>query len=514
MATRRAFLELIGAAGAGLALAGCAASPVLRRLVSPNLGGDDPLYLGLARSLTVEHNTLGRIEGTLPPELRGTLYRNGPGLFDRDGLRKRCIMDGDGMIQSFAFQDRDVRYRNRFVRTKKFQEEEGAGKFVYPSWSTQAPGGLLGNAFKADAIQSQASVTVYHRNDRLLAFDDTGQPWELDPESLETRGETRLGLAPGESIYSAHAKRDPRTGEWLHFGVEYGPKPKLHLTSFHASGALKMHRVLPMPRYVYIHDWFVSERHVVFLFHPVRFAFVGFLLGRRSMLDSLRWEPREGNLLWVLPREGEAAPIALETEARFMWHSVNAFERGQELVADFIGYRNPDHFIGPDPAVQAIMQGRRGGSFHPGELCRYTLDLAKKVVRAEVLDPGNLEWPRIDERHWGLPYRYAYMNGSRTGEFFWSTVRRFDMLTGRSESYAFPEGQYCGEPVFVPRPGVPADPSAESAPGWLLTQVYDGRSQKSFLAVLDAERLPQGPLALVHLEHHAPLSYHGWWNPA
>ena len=514
MTTRRAFLESIGAAGAGLTLAGCAVSPALRRLTLPGMEGDEPPYLGLARSLTVEHDTRVRVEGTLSPELRGTLYRNGPGLFDRAGFRKRCIMDGDGMIQSFAFEAQGVRYRNRFVRTKKFVVEEAAGRFTYPSWSTQAPGGLLANAFEADAIQSQASVTVYHRNDRLLAFDDTGQPWELDPETLETRGENRLGLAPGASIYSAHAKRDPRTGEWLHFGVEYGPKPKLHLTIFHAGGALSHHRVLPMPRYVYIHDWFVTERHVVFLFHPVRFAFVGFLLGRRSMLDSLRWEPREGNLLWVLPREGEAAPVALETEARFMWHSVNAFERGPEIVADFVGYRNPDHFIGPDPAVQAIMQGRRGGNFHPGELCRYRLDPAKKTVRTEVLDPGNLEWPRIDERRWGLPYRYAYMNGSRVGEFFWSTVRRFDLLTSRTEAFAFGEGQYCGEPVFVPGPGSPADPAAESAPGWLLTEVYDGRTRKSFLAVLDAERISLGPVAQVHLEHHAPLSYHGWWNPA
>src|SRR5512138_3919957 len=79
MATRREFLELVGAAGAGLALTGCAASPALRRLALPGMEGDEPPYLGLARSLTVEHDTLTRVEGTLPPELRGTLYRNGPG---------------------------------------------------------------------------------------------------------------------------------------------------------------------------------------------------------------------------------------------------------------------------------------------------------------------------------------------------------------------------------------------------------------------------------------------------
>jgi all-trans-8'-apo-beta-carotenal 15,15'-oxygenase len=514
MTTRRRFLEILGAAGGGMLLAGCAISPALRRRAFPPLEGDDPAFLGLARSLPVEYDYAARIEGAVPSELRGTLYRNGPGLFDRAGLRKRCIMDGDGMIQSFAFGERGARFRSHFVRTRKFVEEEAAGHFIYPSWSTQAPGGLWGNAFKADTIQSEASVTVYHRNGALLAFDDTGQPWELDPETLETRGETRLGLAEGESIYSAHAKRDPITGEWFHFGVRYGPKPMLHLTSFGRTGAVKSHRVLPLPRYVYIHDWFVTEGHFVLLFHPVYFAFVGFLLGRRSMLDSLRWKPEKGNLVWVLPREGEGAPIALEAPARFMWHSINAFERDGEILADFIGYGEPDHFIGPDPAVQAIMQGRRGGSFRPGQPVRYRIDPGRKTLREEILDPGNAEWPRIDERTWCRPYRLAYFNGSRPGEFFWSTVQRFDTHSGRLDRFAFAEGQYCGEPVFVPRPGSAFASEAPSQPGWLLTEVYDGRTRKSFLAVLDAEHLADGPLARVHLEHHVPLSYHGWWNPA
>jgi len=340
-------------------LGGCAISPALRRRVYPQLDGEEPALLGLARSLPVEHDYEARVVGTIPDELRGTLYRNGPGLFDRSGFRKRCVMDGDGMIQAFTFHERGVRFKNRFVKTRKFQEEEAAGRFLYPSWSTQAPGGVWGNAFKADAILSEASVTVYRWNGRLLAFDDTGQPWELDPNTLETMGETRLGLAEGSGIFSAHAKHDPLSGEWFHFGVRYGPKPMLHVMVFGPGGALRSHRVLPMPRYVYIHDWFVSERHVVFLFHPVQFAFVGFLLGRRSMMDSLRWKPEEGNLLWVLPREGDAAPITFQTEARFIWHSVNAFEQGGEIIADFIGYRDPDHFIGKDPAVQGSSSGRR-----------------------------------------------------------------------------------------------------------------------------------------------------------
>lgn len=511
MPTRRDALKWLGIAGGGALLGSCALSPALRRRSLPSAEDGEPVFLGLARTLRGEFDYEARVEGDLPAELRGTLYRNGPGLFDRAGLRKRCIMDGDGMIQAFTFGDRGVRFRNRFVRTRKFQAEEAAGKFLYPSWSTQAPGGLWGNAFKADAIQSQASVTVYHWDGRLLAFDDTGQPWELDPRTLETLGETHLGMKAGDGIFSAHAKRDPNTGEWFHFGVRYGPKPMLHIMVYDRGGVLKSHRVFPMPRYVYIHDWFVSEGHLVFLFHPLRLAFMGFLLGRRSMLDSLRWEPQEGNLLWVLPREGEASPIALQAEARFMWHSLNAFEKGGEIIADFIGYREPDHFVGPDPATRAIMQGRPSKAFHPSELCRYIIDPNRKWVRQEILGPGNLEWPRLDERSWCHPYRLAYMNGSRPGEFFWSSVLRFDVKRGREERFTLEEGQYCGEPVFIPKAGVPCDAEAASQPGWLLSEAYDGRTQKSFLALFDAERIEEGPRARIHLEHHVPLSFHGWW---
>jgi all-trans-8'-apo-beta-carotenal 15,15'-oxygenase len=45
----------------------------------------------------------------------------------------------------------------------------------------------------------------------------------------------------------------------------------------------------------------------------------------------------------------------------------------------------------------------------------------------------------------------------------------------------------------------------------VLTEVYDSRTRRSLLAVLDSERLADGPLARVMLRHHVPFSYHGWW---
>lgn len=512
MLSRRQFLRLAGGAATTLALPGCAVSPPFRKDVFPEFGDPARPYLGLATSLREEHDYEARVEGEVPAGLRGTLYRNGPGLFDRGGLRKRALFDGDGLVQAFYFHDGGVRYRNRFVRTPKYLEEEGAGRFIYPSWSTQAPGGLWANFFGAGNVRNQAGVTVYLRNGRLYAFDETWLPFELDPDTLATVGEAAFGLPPEFTIYSAHSKMDARTGEWLHFGVRYGPRPELHFTTFARDGGLKFHRSFPLPRYVYMHDWFVSDRHLILSLHPTVIHFRDFLLGRRSLLESIRWEPARGNLLMLLEREGNGAPLFLETPACYMWHSVNAFEAGGEIRADFVGYPNPDHFLGRNPFVSAVMTGSQGEFSGPGELRRYTIDPARRTVRQETLDPGSYEWPRVNELHRCHAYRICYLAKTHAGEFFWSIITRVDMESGRTTSYDFGAGVYCSEPVFVPLPGRPYRPDDLDEPGWLLTEVYDSRTRMSHLAVLRANALADGPVAAVHLRHHVPFSFHGWWS--
>lgn len=512
MLSRRQFLRLAGGAATTLALPGCAASPPLRKDLFPEFGDPARPYLGMATTLREEHDYEARVEGVMPPELRGTLYRNGPGLFDRGGLRKRNLLDGDGMVQSFLIHDKGVRYRNRFVRTAKFVEEEAAGRFIYPSWSTQAPGGFFANFWAGGRIKNQAGVTVYRWRNCLYAFDEVGLPYELDPETLATVGESSLGLSREFTIYAAHSKMDPQTGEWLHFGIHYGPSPLLHVTIFAPDGALRMHRAIPLPRFVYMHDWLVSDRHLIFNLHPAEIEFWGFQLGLRSMAESLRWRPEKGNLVMVVDREGDKAPLLLETPACFMWHSLNACEQGGEIIADFVGYRNPDHFIGKDPVVSAVMAGRTGEHAYPGELRRYLINPAARTIRQEMLDRGSYEWPRVNELHRCHGYRFGYLAKTAPGEFFWRLLCRVDMRTGRTASYNFGPGLYCTEPVFVPLPGFSYRPDAAEEPGWILSEVYDSRTRTSFLAVLRADRLSDGPVANVRLRHHVPFSYHGWWS--
>lgn len=52
----------------------------------------------------------------------------------------------------------------------------------------------------------------------------------------------------------------------------------------------------------------------------------------------------------------------------------------------------------------------------------------------------------------------------------------------------------------MPRPGATAEDD-----GWVLTLVYDAVATRTSLAILDAQRIEEGPVAWVHLPHHVPL---------
>src|SRR5665213_529011 len=69
------------------------------------------------------------IVGELPRELNGTLYRNGPNpQFSSPGAH---WFVGDGMLHAFHLENGRASYRNRWVRTPKWQAEHVAGRALF-----------------------------------------------------------------------------------------------------------------------------------------------------------------------------------------------------------------------------------------------------------------------------------------------------------------------------------------------------------------------------------------------
>jgi len=510
--SRRSFLAVTCSSSLALTLPGCR-SPQGPQPFAPFQPRDYSSFpaLGLATSIHGEHDYQAEVEGSIPAALRGTLFRNGPGLFERGGLRKRCLLDGDGMVQAFRIGDGRVRYQNRFVRTRKYREESEVGKYLYSTWSTQAPGGFLAN-LGGGSFENQAGVTVVVRDGNLYAFDEFHPPYQIDPLDLETLGVSWLGLPKGGTVFSAHSKIDPQNGDWIFFGLQFGRKILLHLTVIAADGSLKLHKTNELPRFAYIHDFFVSQRHIILNLHPVDFKVWEFLLGRKSMIGAMRWRPEQGNLVLIFDRASGNGPMCLSAETCWMWHGLNAFERNGEIIADFIGYSNPDHFLGKDPALFAIMEGRRGSYENPGKLRRYVIDPSARRIREEVLHEGNFEFPYVNLRHLCHRNRYGYLAKNSRDEPFFNSVSRFDTVNGKEQNYDFGSSIYCSEPVFVPWQGAVYSSGAVSEPGWVLVEGYDCLKGKGFLAIFDAESISGGPIARAELSHPVPISFHGFWQ--
>ena len=514
MLTRREFTRVSAGGMAAVALSDSRADEA-KTPGAPPLPPERRWLTLLTKGMDYEYDYEAQVEGRVPAGLAGTLYRNGPGLFERDGFSKRTILDGDGMIRATSFTDGKVRFRNRFIRTTKYMEEQSAGAFLYPTWTTPAPG------FSANIPcmprRSQAGVTPVIKAGVLYAFDELGGPYRVDPVTLDTNGQVDpYDGAPGTGPvnYKAHTKTDAKTGDWVMVGQRGHRNPELHVVVKDSTGRQTRHVASTGPRgSSYFHDFFWADPYVVFHLQPALLSPLPMLIGERTFAESLQWRPEQGSLLFVVDTTGAKPPVTLEVPASWMWHALNTWREGNTIVADFVGYDAPDHFLGPDASFRAIMQGRDGVANAPGTLRRMTIDVGARRARVETIAAGHYEFPVVAQSQVGQPYRYGYMASQRAQQgWFHDGVARIDVTSGAVRTYHFGSGHYVGEPVFVPDPAARGDMADDR--GWLLAEVLEGARGTSFIAVFGADALDHGPVAKVHLRHALPFSFHGWWSAA
>jgi all-trans-8'-apo-beta-carotenal 15,15'-oxygenase len=160
------------------------------------------------------------VEGDLPDDLVGVLYRNGPGKMGVGGERVAHTLDGDGMILKITVPppDKDgkrtVMFRSRFVETEAMVRERQANRFLYRGTFGTGPSAffdkrpknglnsdpiepsnlskVIGRALNTD-LKNTANTQVISFAGKVLALYEAGLPHAIDPETLETLGEDTLG---------------------------------------------------------------------------------------------------------------------------------------------------------------------------------------------------------------------------------------------------------------------------------------------------------------------------------
>jgi carotenoid cleavage dioxygenase len=286
-----------------------------------------------------------------------------------------------------------------------------------------------------------------------------------------------------------------------------------------------------------MHDFSLTEKYVIFYDLPVVFdpvqavaaapipvplrapaaLLLSALIGRVRVPDAMhavadralpangrmpyRWDPRYPARVGVMPREGGNDDVRwFDVGPCYVFHPLNAYDRtdetGDTVVLDVV--RHPKMFA-TDP---------HGPNEGQTTLDRWTIDLAAGKVCETRLDDHPQEFPHADERLTGRRHRYGYAMAAKpgTGLEAGGAVLRHDLVAGRTDMRSLGAGKLGGEFVFVPSS---ADAAEDS--GVLMGFVYDTDTDRSELAILDAQTLDT--VGTVHLPARVPNGFHGSWMP-
>ena len=143
------------------------------------------------------------VEGEVPRELHGIFFRNGPNpqYAPRGDYH---LFGGDGMVHGFYIADGRVGYKNRWVRTVKFEKERQARRALFSAFNP------MDNDESVQGLQTNglANTNVLFHGNRLLALEEAHAPFELDPMTLESKGSIDFDGKLTVPM-TAHPKIDP-----------------------------------------------------------------------------------------------------------------------------------------------------------------------------------------------------------------------------------------------------------------------------------------------------------------
>jgi carotenoid cleavage dioxygenase-like enzyme len=455
----------------------------------PHLSGN---YLPVAREL--DASNLQVVSGRIPRELSGAYMRNGPNPRFKP-IYYSYPMDGDGMIHAVYFDNGQARYRNRFVRTSGFMTEQRAGRAIYGSLTHPVPidPGLIGPSGDPGPLKDGAFISVMRHGGHLLAFDEATTCYELTMD-LDTIGEWKAGTDKPINL-GAHNRRHPTTGAL--FTLAYSlTAPTVEFHEIDASGKLAKTFSIALAAPTMIHDFVLTERHIVLLACPAIFD----LKAAQSGKPMLQWQPSLGTRIGLIALDGSSVKW-LDADPFFVFHFGNGFERGGHIFIDYVRHDRLN--------LGYATVNQKAPTLH-----RMNIDLAShKIADAEIASMV-VEFPRINDALNALPTRFVYLPTltntlqlANPPSATFNTMMKVNTETGDIVRHDF-GNRVAGEATFIPR-----KPNGGEDDGYLAIFAFDPVNRTSDLVLLDAAHIDAEPVAVIRMPQRVPQGLHGNWMP-
>ena len=438
-----------------------------------------------------------------PPEwLEGSLFRNGPGRYDRGRVEVSHWFDGLAMLHGFHLSPEGVQYHSRFVRSHDFRVSEQEGTIASPGFACDPCRSIfrkVASAFLVDATDNP-NVSLVKQGDRFLALTELPIPMMFDPETLRSKGPLVYNdsLPPGSTTAHPHQDGKALYNQVLHYSG---------LTSyrFYTQEDLKERQEfarIKVKEASYVHSFGLSEDYVILTCCPFQVAPLKLLVRNKPFIHNFEWKPRHGTRFHLAPRPGKKAKqLTLNTEPFFCFHHVNSFQQNGKLYVDLICY--PDADIIHQLSLERLRNDR---AIDFGKLRRYEIDPQEETIErlwesAHCIELTRFHYTRCNTR----PYRFLYgVSADENESVFYDRIKKLDVSNDSALTWYQP-GNFPGEPIFVARPG-----STEEDDGVLLSVVLNGEKETSFLLVLNAHDLRE--IARVNLPVAVPHGFHGLFH--
>jgi len=475
-----------------------------RRLEKPNQSNSD--WVRSFEDAPREHGFEPvHVEGKIPDDLVGTLYWNGSAFYDLTPPELRTWTDGQGGIGAVHIPGGGAApsFGLRRIRTRSMELEHAAGKRIYSRFGMRSKQPI--REFLLGDRRTTANITCWCYRGRIFALDTISKLTEVDPNSLETLGETDLnGSAP--PALSAHGGLCAARRTYYNFSPAYGRQSYLDLYAFPLESRPYRVTRIPLAAACYVHSFIVTDNYAIFIIPPMTLRPLPMVLGLKAAKDCIVWRPELGTECVVVNFDAPERPIRCTIDARLHVHVANAFERKGEVVVH-VPFSNESHdgVLKTWQWFTGLASGKPGLGPDP-RMHELRIDVQTGRARVERLADRVFEQPRISPRSEGRDYRYIFGAGFiGSGAQLPDALLTFDLKTN-TISETRHKGCYLAEPVFVPR-----EHSTAENDGYLLSVAYEPEAHTSSLLVFDAREAQSAPLCRLAFDHHVPPFFHASW---
>ena len=473
------------------------------------LPSDNPYLIGAWEPSDTEWTATSpdlQVIGDIPKDLNGVYLRNGHNQVHAP-IGKYHPFDGDGMVHAMRFRDGQVEYRNRWTRTTGFLAEQAAGQSLWPGIMEPKRAVRRGWGSIGAMKDNAGTDVIVHAGKAIVTMSQCSEPYRLDPITLETLGpDPAWSRRLGDRGISSHTQIDEHTGEMMFFN--YGEKePYLNYGVVNARNELVHYEPIELPGARWPHDLGMSEHYCVLHDLPMFFDQEGLRKGQHRLKFHRDVPARFG----VIPRMGTNRDVKwFEGQPCYILHLSNTYEFGDEVIMEGCIQTNPVPDLSALPKEgYARMNAMLDMHLQETRMHRWRFNLKTGQTREEDLDDEVTEFPMINGRYKGRPSRYSYNGYMTPGFWLLDGLKKYDLMTGRTQSWRAPEGCYVSETPFAPRDG-----SKEEDDGYLVSFMTNTQTKKAECVVFDAKDITKGPICQIILPGHMPQGAHAYRMPA